>query len=290
MCRSCGRPKSSEGCLLLSTHSPPKMDAIEEARLRGAQLSPARDIHVITHRAVCLNCEMVPVQGPIGSWNEVVRITAIDFYSGERLLDELVRPAGRVVDWGSTMTGVSADTMSRAIEERDCFNGWQQARDALWSIVDEDTFLVGHSLQFDLEALGIIHLRVVDCSILAAKAIDGDHPPVLDLEKLCEDLLDLDLQEVFERSHNSSEVTRAVRELAISMLQDPARLAGWGEQMCAKTRGSHKRKRLHRIQDKPGRKATRLCKDLDIREPETRETPGTRKGSGKYGDVNAYVF
>jgi hypothetical protein len=111
--------------------------------------------------------------------------------------------------------------------------GWKGARTKLWKHVDMDTILVGHALQNDLDALRIIHPRVVDSSILTSNAV-GLKSRTWGLKSLCAEFLGINIQSNGKRGHDCVEDTLAAREVVLWCGQKPQELAHWG--MIAKER------------------------------------------------------
>lgn len=105
-------------------------------------------------KALGIDCEM----GYTTKGFELLRISAIDFFSGEEVLDLMVRPYGTVVDLNTRWSGVSSigdDALS-----------FTELITLLGSIMDQNTILVGHGLENDLRSMRLIHERIVDTAIL----------------------------------------------------------------------------------------------------------------------------
>lgn len=161
-------------------------------------------------------------------------IGMIDFLTGDILINKHVRPMERVVDWRTEVTGVTRSIMNRAIDDGEVLGGWQEARGILWGLVDEDTVIVGHFLNFDLEALGICHTKVVDSAILAAEAISQPISPTTsidrmwDLKALVKDFLTLRV-EAGQSRHGALEGAYSVRDFVIWCIRNPEQLKMWAE-------------------------------------------------------------
>ncbi|EGV61447.1 RNA exonuclease 3 [Yamadazyma tenuis] len=109
------------------------------------------------YKAIGIDCEM----GYTTQGFELLRITAMDFFSGEEVLDVLVKPLGEVVDLNTRWSGIAeikADALSFADSVR-----------TVGEIMDPNTILIGHGLENDLNAMRLIHHRVVDTAILYPK-------------------------------------------------------------------------------------------------------------------------
>ncbi|KAI8643187.1 hypothetical protein BD408DRAFT_415406 [Parasitella parasitica] len=100
-------------------------------------------------RLVALDCEM----GYTTAGMELIRLTAVD-EDMKVLVDELVLPFNMIVDLNSRYSGIT--TLEGAKFD---LNG---LRKELFKHIDQDTVIVGHGLENDLNALRIIHTNVID--------------------------------------------------------------------------------------------------------------------------------
>lgn len=101
-----------------------------------------------------VDCEM----GFTSMGFELLRITAIDFFSGEEVLDLLVRPKGEVLDLNTKWSGIA-----RIEESAMEFNALIEL---LGEIMDQETILIGHGLENDMNTMRLIHDRIIDTAIL----------------------------------------------------------------------------------------------------------------------------
>jgi hypothetical protein len=163
----------------------------------------------------------------------VVLLCAVDYLTGEVLINTLVHPSRKVLDWRTRYSGVTRQAMAAATALGKTLQGWKGARSELWKHVDMDTILVGHALHNDLDALRIIHPRVVDSSILTSNAV-GLKSRTWGLKSLCAELLGIDIQSHGKRGHDCVEDTLAAREVVLWCGQKLRELAHWG--MIAKER------------------------------------------------------
>lgn len=181
-------------------------------------------------KAVALDCEMVELTT---CHSELAYLSAIDFLTSEVLIDSFVAPTGTVVCWRTKFSGIDADNMGEAVRNGKALRGWYAARDKLWEFIDDQTVLVGHALQNDLQVLGIFHPRIVDSSILTAEAVfntlqpDVKFPRVWGLKKLAKVLLGQDIQ-TSDKGHSALEDAYAARSIVLCAIQTPQELAQWG--------------------------------------------------------------
>jgi RNA exonuclease 1 len=98
--------------------------------------------------------------------SEVIRITMVDFFNQEVLLDNLVQPSIPMKHYNTRFSGVRASDMRDAVRNRTCIFGRDMARQQVWRFVGPDTVIVVHGGQNDLSALRLIHPLIVDTFIL----------------------------------------------------------------------------------------------------------------------------
>lgn len=166
--------------LLVSSCHPPSRLQRERYILGAAEAIEAGDAQSLPtpspsqsfpkRKAVVMDTEMAGVEG---GRSEVVQLCAVDFLTGEVLVNSIVKPPEPIVDWRSNITGVTPGVMSVARARKEALYGWEAARAELWRHVDEDTVLIGQSLCCDLPVLRVIHGRIVDSAILTAEAVFG---------------------------------------------------------------------------------------------------------------------
>ncbi|KAJ4383799.1 hypothetical protein N0V86_000642 [Didymella sp. IMI 355093] len=167
--------------------------------------------------------------GRKGSTSELARVSAIDFFTGILLVDTLVEPLLDVTDWRTKWSGVTAKAMSEAVASGDAVKGSTAARTELFKFMDSRTILVGHSLQFDLAALGIHHDTTVDSSVLAKSAVGKGGKQRWALKTLCKEFLKITVQDNGKNGHDAAEDALAAREVVLWCMQHKAELKSWGE-------------------------------------------------------------
>jgi DNA polymerase III epsilon subunit-like protein len=110
------------------------------------------------------------------SWSgdsELIRLTLVDYFSGEVLIDRLVYPSVAMSHYSTKYSGVSRQAMEEARHYGTCIMGRDAARLAVWTHVGPSTVVVGHSSCHDLAALRWIHPLVVDSYVIEEPAIRG---------------------------------------------------------------------------------------------------------------------
>ncbi|KDN60853.1 putative exonuclease [Colletotrichum sublineola] len=129
----------------------------------AATTSPRRP-----HFAVAIDCEMGTAYD---GESELIRVTLVDYFTSEILLDSLVYPQVPMQHYNTKWSGVSRQQMKDARDKGKCITGGPAAvRDAVWRWVSPGTVVVGHAVHNDLAALRWIHPLVVDSLLLATAA------------------------------------------------------------------------------------------------------------------------
>ncbi|KAJ5100276.1 hypothetical protein N7456_006328 [Penicillium angulare] len=182
-------------------------------------------------QAIALDCEMVRVKK---GRQDVAFLSAVDFFTNKILISRYVVPSEEVVDWRSDFSGITQVIMNAAISSGAVFYNWREARDKLWEFMDDSTILVGQSLNYDLEVLGICHANIVDTAILTAEAVFSSSVPnkplprMWSLKTLANDFLSLEIQ-TSTLGHSAVEDACAAREIAIWCSRNPGKLESWAE-------------------------------------------------------------
>lgn len=98
--------------------------------------------------------------------SEVIRVTLIDYFSSDILIDSLVYPDVEMAHYNTRFSGVTKKDMEFARARGKCFRGRNKARAGVWQFVGPDTVVVGHSPNNDLTAMRWIHSVVVDTFLI----------------------------------------------------------------------------------------------------------------------------
>lgn len=114
--------------------------------------------------AVALDCEMgVSIYGE----PELVRISMVDFFTGEILIDSLVYPRVRLQHLNTRYSGVTREMLETARKRKQCIVGGRDAaRAQVWRYVGRGTIVVMHGGQSDMMALRWIHDQVIDTFVV----------------------------------------------------------------------------------------------------------------------------
>lgn len=176
-----------------------------------------------THKAVAFDCEM----GYTVHGMELLRLTATSWPDGAEIIDVLVHPFGEILDLNSKYSGVFPEDLARAVPWS---SGWKPppqklggrkimqivsspevARDLLFSYINPDTVLVGHGLENDLNAMRIVHPKIVDTVLLYPHK--RGLPIRMGLKALMEQHLNRRIQVDTGEGHDSAEDARAAGDL-----------------------------------------------------------------------------
>lgn len=201
-------------------------------------------------KAVALDCEMAGVRN---GGSEIISICVIDFFSGQVLVNSLVKPNEPITDWRTKVHGISPATVSIAVSQGRVLRGWEATREELFKHINTDTVLVGHSLHHDLKRLRISHDKILDTAILTAETVFGKDVSSgrrWSLQSLCAELLELRIRQD-SKPHEALEDSMAAREVAFWCLCYPDKLQEWGKKalekhLAEKLKAVEKRKKRRR--------------------------------------------
>jgi DNA polymerase III epsilon subunit-like protein len=182
----------------------------------------------IKRRAIALDCEMAGGGMGDGLVDQLIQLTAIDYFTGEVLISALVKPTLDIRQWRTNIHGVNHGMILQADRDGTALRDVFHAREVLFSYMDETAILVGHALHHDLNVLKIAHDRCVDSEIMAKAAINRPGQGTgTGLKKLCGSLMGLGVQRM--ANHSCLEDSFAAREAVIFMTSRPEELAVWAE-------------------------------------------------------------
>jgi RNA exonuclease 1 len=104
-----------------------------------------------------------------GGDSELIRVTMVDYFTNEVLIDNLVFPNVGMQHLNTRFSGVSWDELRQARRDGTALEGRKKATLAVWKFVGPDTVVVGHSVHNDLKSLRWIHTNVVDTYFIEHK-------------------------------------------------------------------------------------------------------------------------
>ncbi|KAK1238451.1 hypothetical protein MKX07_006597 [Trichoderma sp. CBMAI-0711] len=182
-------------------------------------------------RAVVIDCEMA--EAADGS-DELISLCAIDFLTGETLVNNLVVPSRPIKDWRADIHGIDVSKLYEAIMNQRALSGWIAARQELWKHIDDITIVIGQSICYDFEALRLVHTRVVDSAMLATEAVfynrAGKKKPGRrwGLQELCKTFLHIEIR-AEGGIHDDLEDVLAAREVVLQVLLKPVMFQAWAD-------------------------------------------------------------
>ncbi|KAF3762896.1 hypothetical protein M406DRAFT_22723, partial [Cryphonectria parasitica EP155] len=213
----------SPGCTVSEAHVWKTTDPKRLASLWNYAETPANDNPFVVKEAVAFDCEM----GYTVHGMELIRVTATSWPDGAELLDVLVQPYGEILNLNSRYSGVWPEDLARAVPwTRDWTPPPQQpgerkvlqkvsspelARDLLHSFINPDTILIGHGLENDLNAMRMVHPKIVDTVLLYPHK--RGLPVRTSLKLLMETLLNRRIQVDTGEGHDSAEDARSAGDL-----------------------------------------------------------------------------
>ncbi|RBR15713.1 hypothetical protein FVER53590_13379 [Fusarium verticillioides] len=200
-------------------------------------------------KAVALDCEMAGISS---GESEIISICVIDFFTGELLLNSLVKPHEPIIDWRTNIHGIRPATLAIAASQGQVLRGWEAARQELLKHINTETVMVGQSLQQDLKRLRLSHGKIFDTAILTAEAVFGTGASFgrrWSLQSLCADLLKLRIRQG-SNTHDALEDAMAAREIALWCICYPDKLKQWAK----RARKKHKAEKAKRAERKRNRR------------------------------------
>ncbi|KAG7700275.1 hypothetical protein KL930_000963 [Ogataea haglerorum] len=159
-------PGHTEGCRELDKHVYKLNDPAEMHFQRPfATIEELREKYNIKdkaeHSAIGLDCEMCYTSCGF----EMMKLSLVKFPECTLIMDEIVKPKGDVIDLNTFVSGVDSipeDAMT-----------WEQMLEKMARLTDENTVIIGHGLENDLNVLRIVYSKIVDTAVLfSEKTVD----------------------------------------------------------------------------------------------------------------------
>lgn len=95
------------------------------------------------------------------SGKELTRVCIVDYASGDKLYDQLVKPTAPITDYLTRFSGITEEKLASVSTHL-----IPDVHDALRELITPNTILLGHSLESDLRALHLAHGRCIDTSVI----------------------------------------------------------------------------------------------------------------------------
>ena len=182
--------------------------------------TPPHISHSPKRGAILLNCSTM-----------ITRISAIDYFTGEILIDAVIQPFQPVADWYISHSQIAqeAKISTTPIDAESTLRSWAEARTELWKYIDANTILVGHRLLPSLTALRMQHTRIIDTSILVAEKLGPRVKWNWSVKVLCHQLLNLQIQDDDNAGSNSITHAFAVQRLVERWITNPVEVSMWAD-------------------------------------------------------------
>ena len=186
--------------------------------------TPPRFPYLPERAAIAINCDVVDKHY---SESEILHISAIDYLTGEVIIDALVQPVQPMAGWHTNQDWLSKQAKAATTITGRILKGWPEARAEIWRNIGPNTVLVGHNLHHDLTALRMEHWRVVDLAILVSEAVGYSVKRRWSLKALCNQLLNMKVQNNKGGGDSCIENAFAVREVVLWWSRHPTEVLEW---------------------------------------------------------------
>ncbi|CAK68222.1 unnamed protein product (macronuclear) [Paramecium tetraurelia] len=150
-----------------------------------------------------IDCEMVQTENRL----ELARVSIVD-YNYRVVLDILVKPQTIILDYNTKYSGITEEMLSNVTITL------AEAQKMVKSILDEESILIGHSLENDLNALQMIHHKCVDTSVLYMTESNRKQS----LKNLAHKYLNLSIQKDTHDSNEDAKIALSLAKLRIEIL------------------------------------------------------------------------
>lgn len=162
--RCCGKRKWSMGCSQNDYHvfrykEYQYLESLIPFRETTTKKTPK------TLFAAGIDCEM----GYSELGYELIRLTIVDWESGNTVYDKVVHPKGKVLDLNTVFSGmvrIDEGTKDPLTGEYIGHVGFDQLWEEISEYISSSTILIGHGLENDFAVLRMIHHNVIDTCIL----------------------------------------------------------------------------------------------------------------------------
>lgn len=178
--------------------------------------------------AVALDCEMGTPKNGTSLDNVLIRLSMVDFFTGESLIDKLVLPDVDMLHYNTKYSGVTYAMMRMARQRGEAIRGVDAARELVFKYVDASTIVILHGGSSDMSALPMIHPpdKIIDTHIIERKCEDVWHGELkANLKDVCMRRCSIEVQNAKldtgkKAGHDSLEDAMATREIVCAWLKD----------------------------------------------------------------------
>ncbi|CAJ1964491.1 unnamed protein product [Sphenostylis stenocarpa] len=156
---------------------------------------------------VAVDCEMVLCKD---GTEAVVKVSVVD-HNLEVKLNEFVKPDREIVDYRTTITGVSSQDLEAVT------SSLADIQKSMKKLLSNGAILVGHSLHNDLRVLKLDHVRVIDTSYIFQSS-DGSMHRRPSLNSLCQAVLGYEVRKK-GAPHSCLDDARAAMNLVLAKIK-----------------------------------------------------------------------
>ncbi|KAM0679883.1 hypothetical protein GINT2_002055 [Glugoides intestinalis] len=109
---------------------------------------------------LAIDCEMMQCEGSVATEtvSQVGRVSIVD-HTGNIIYDKYIKPESKVIDYLERYSGLNKENTGAGITKEELI-------EEILSIIGTNTYLLGHGLENDLEALNLYTENVIDTSYL----------------------------------------------------------------------------------------------------------------------------
>jgi hypothetical protein len=154
---------------------------------------------------LAIDCEMCDTEDGL----EITRVTVVNRLNSI-IFDQLVKPKKPIIEYRTAYSGINEEIMRSVTTTLD------QVHLSLLELIHENTILIGHSLENDLKALKLCHLRCMDTAVLFPSP--RGFPYRLKLKQITEDYLNMSIQRA-GACHDSAEDAKAAMQLVLAKFE-----------------------------------------------------------------------
>ncbi|OHT10290.1 exonuclease family protein [Tritrichomonas foetus] len=174
-----------------------KLEPLTEEDLKEYEKLPEKVENALD--IIALDCEMVETE--FGDECARLSVTKED---GTVVLDQYFKPLGEDIDYRTEFSGITPEKL-----ENVTITSYEVVK-ALSAFADQNTIIIGHSLENDFRSMKLIHKKVIDTTILYNR--DCQYPFKPPLERLYKKYIQKPFREL-AGSHDSIDDARASFEL-----------------------------------------------------------------------------
>ncbi|GAU89785.1 hypothetical protein RvY_02296 [Ramazzottius varieornatus] len=211
----CSDDSSSRGCCVAKCHVADTIPSLS-GFVATAGVKPKKPEDRC--KIYAIDCEMIYTVGGM----ELARVTIVDRHL-HCIYETLVRPKQRIVDCNTRFSGLKIEMFSKETQgnAKNTIKTIEEVhKDLVGGIINEETILMGHSLESDLLSMKLIHRNIIDTSVVFPHRQGPPYKRAL--RNLMREYLSKIIQEDAS-GHDSREDAAACMELMIYKIRSDVR-------------------------------------------------------------------